>query len=267
MNRQPDKLFRNKLYGYQQPVSSGAWNRISEGLARKNRQGLRLRVAATVLLLATSGIFIYPALRNNATDPGALTKRLPNYQGRANTTTAPSASAISDTPADGNHNIGTDDGTPSPAVTQRADRTHARGKQTRPLQKNTYPSTQPAVEIPSPVTDIEKIDTINDDMITWGAGQPVTPISDQQTSVDQPIGKINNIRIVFTAEEVNEKYLRKITDAKATLEAEETSMFKKLLDKALDLKNNQNLLGDLRQRKDEIFATNFKNQNERKEND
>jgi hypothetical protein len=41
---------------------------------------------------------------------------------------------------------------------------------------------------------------------------------------------------------------------------------RKLLDKAYDLKHNQDPLGDLRQKKNEIFALNFKNDKQRSEN-
>jgi hypothetical protein len=68
-----------------------------------------------------------------------------------------------------------------------------------------------------------------------------------------------NVTIIFTTEEVNEKYLAKNTDAEATPTSEETSGLRKLLDKAYDLKTNRDFLGELRQKKNEILAMNFKN--------
>ncbi len=75
-----------------------------------------------------------------------------------------------------------------------------------------------------------------------------------------------NVTIVFTAEEVNEKYLAKNTEAQATPVGEETSGLRKLLDKAYDLKHNRDFLGELRQKKNEILAMNFKN-DKRTQND
>lgn len=65
MNQQPDKFFREKLHGYQKPVSPEAWSRISQNLDKKNRTSLWLKVAASVLLLATTGILLYPRLNND----------------------------------------------------------------------------------------------------------------------------------------------------------------------------------------------------------
>jgi hypothetical protein len=44
----------------------------------------------------------------------------------------------------------------------------------------------------------------------------------------------------------------------ATPEDKKPSTFKKLLSRAYDLKNNQDPIGELRQKKNEILALNFK---------
>ena len=63
--------------------------------------------------------------------------------------------------------------------------------------------------------------------------------------------------IVYTAEEVNARFLRKNVDTQATPEDKKSSGIQKLMGIAHDLKNNENGFGDLRQKKDEILALNF----------
>ena len=103
-------------------------------------------------------------------------------------------------------------------------------------------------------------------------------IENTATSVDEVVDVVDadavsngvttqqSTTIVFSAEEVNEKYLTDKPVAEATSEAKESSTLRKLLDKAYDLKNNQDPIGDLRQKKYEILAMNFKHQKQRDEN-
>ncbi len=76
---------------------------------------------------------------------------------------------------------------------------------------------------------------------------------------------IQNITLVFTAEEVDE-YLVKKEIAKATSDGKKTSTLMKVLKKASNLKNNQDPLGELRQKKNEILALNFKSEKQRGQN-
>jgi hypothetical protein len=52
--------------------------------------------------------------------------------------------------------------------------------------------------------------------------------------------------------------------AEATPELKKPSTLKKLLDKAYDLKHNQDAFGELRQKKNEILALNFKNEKQQR---
>jgi hypothetical protein len=81
-----------------------------------------------------------------------------------------------------------------------------------------------------------------------------------------PANNERSVTLIFDAEQVNEKFLNKNLIVKATPEEKKPSTLRKLLDKAYDLKHNQDPLGNLRQRKNEIFALNFKNDKQRSEN-
>jgi hypothetical protein len=71
--------------------------------------------------------------------------------------------------------------------------------------------------------------------------------------------------LVFTATEVN-NYLDKKNIAKATSDNKKPSTLMKLLKKANNLTSNQDPLGELRQKKSEILALNFKNDKQRGQN-
>mgnify|MGYP000651519786 CR=1 FL=1 len=244
MNQQPDKLFHEKLHGYSQPVSSGTWNRISEIACRKTGPNFRIRIAATVLLLVTSGIFFYPALRKKAADPLSGNKGFPENQKRAEVKSHSANNAQVDPPVDRMHHV-MEDAARLPVVTQANDGTRADR-----VPVNDQENAVSIINLP------DDHDMENSSSLVF-----------TQPPLKEHTSKAKNIKIVFTIEEVNEKYFGKIKDAEATPVAKETSGIKKLLDKAYELKNNQDLLGDLRQRKNEILAVNFKNEKERTEND
>jgi hypothetical protein len=84
--------------------------------------------------------------------------------------------------------------------------------------------------------------------------------------VAQVESKTSHISIVITATEADEKYLNKKSLADATSEEKKSSTLRKLLDTAYDLKNNQEPFGDLRQKKNEILALNFKSDKQRSQN-
>jgi hypothetical protein len=68
----------------------------------------------------------------------------------------------------------------------------------------------------------------------------------------------SGVTLSYTTEDVS-TYLNKNIDDEATDDDKKQSTLKKLLHKANDLKTNQDPFGDLRQRKNEILALNFKN--------
>lgn len=79
-------------------------------------------------------------------------------------------------------------------------------------------------------------------------------IADLETESTEPVAKAEKpIVIEFTLDPVPATILA----AKAT-EAEKSNGFKKILDKAIDLKNGEGDLGSLRDAKNELFAFDFK---------
>jgi hypothetical protein len=100
-------------------------------------------------------------------------------------------------------------------------------------------------------------DVVNSVAVETSTPQTSAPVV-AETSVPSNAGP-KKIVITITAAE-SEKYLDKVALAEATSDEKKPSTFQKLLKKADDLKNNQDPFGELRQRKNEILALNFKNE-------
>lgn len=258
MNQQPDKLFREKLQGYQQPVPAKSWHRVSQNLGRKHHGKFWLRIAATVLVIITSGIFLYPVLRKEA------------GQSISHNTPTPPFNQSEQAKPD----------TTEPATPKNPDRVQTEEKQTADAASTERRHEPTLPETPkkhtTPKTNAEHA-TVEDRIAPSIARNEESAVISEESNVDAavesrgepliPSLNAESVTIVFSAEEVNQKYFTKRSDADATPEAKETSGLKRLLDKASDLKNNQNLLGELRQKKNEILAMNFRNDKQNTEND
>jgi hypothetical protein len=247
MNQQPDKFFRDKLHGYEKSISSEAWNRIAQNLDQKKGRGLWVKVAAAIALLATTGILLYPALRSDNTI--AITEKItPAPVDERATVTSPPAIADTTQPAEKNDAQQTNKTTLHPQQPIHRNKLQRKKSATAPDEGLQIPEVASA--------DIQPVEKPKED-------EPVVATTSTEEKV---IEQSSGVTIVFSTEEVN-KYLTKNEDIDATSHDKSSSTFKKLLDKAYDLKHNQDPLGGLRQKKNEILAMNFRNEKERTQND
>lgn len=254
MNQQPDKFFHDKLHGYQKPASGEAWNRIASNLQKKRRDVIWMRAAAAVALLATASILLYPRM---AADPATLiAEKNTAEQGTENNALTPSDTAT--------HPQRNADAHREP-IAANPDEAPARNKASKPAKQVPKQKQVNSAHEPE-VTSTESVEVTQTAPIDIIPENNVAAAFDENTADRVDSQKSQKVTIVFTAEEVNEKYLVKNSDAEATPETEETSGLKKLLDKAYDLKHNRDFLGELRQKKNEILAMNFKNE-KRTQND
>lgn len=246
MDQQPDKLFREKLQGYDSPVPPQLWDRVADNVQPKRRKMWWLSAAA-VALIGTTTVFLYPSKKESAPLAETVARPTPQEQappsGRSDTHTVPAEQA---TPRKNN-----------PIAQADAD------KQT-PGRKTIVPKNEsqraigreeiPVIAMPEP------------EAVALAKEEPILPAVTEET-ITQEVSSRKTITLVFTAKEVNEKYLSKTDPARATSEAEEASTLKNMLDKAYDLTHNQNPLGELRQKKNEILAMNFRKDKPRTQND
>lgn len=241
MSQQPDKLFREKLRGYERPVSGNAWERVAEHLHKKNSRNLWLKVAAAVLALVAAGGLLLLSV-NNDPAPSLAEKTQP-----ADHAESPSSPALR---------------APRKALTP--ERKQASGRKNEMKIKSPpghAEDRKQKADLPAPEPS----------SLTSAEVAEVNPSSEPTPTIGDSLSPANTktetrMTIVFSAQEVNDKYLEtnehdkhdKKDLADATSVEKKTSSFQSLLKRARDLKHNQDPLGDLRQKKNDILAFNFK---------
>lgn len=250
-----DKLFREKLEQYSLEAPAMAWSKIETALPNNNKSFIWLKIAASMLVLLTLSILLWPSKHNTSLmvdthKPSDKTiNSKPNEKVKSNQQTDKLKSN------NGNREIKIDSQqekkadekpvkvTPAP-VTNFSNRGTNLAMNENPAQK-----TEPII--------IEEINTI---AIVESQTVSETPTSSAIVKNNQ-----ENTVIVLAATDVS-KYLKNTSMADATTEEENTSSFRKLLDKAADLKNSDSGFSELRQKKNEILALNFRNDNRERNN-
>jgi hypothetical protein len=241
MNQQPDKLFRDKLQSFQTPAPSGAWNRIEANLDKKNHKVLWFRIAASLLLVAIATYLLWPV--NNVQRPQSQLAKTTERQEIIRPEQNIKQELASPTPEVENQIAKTTANPPKrTAAVKKALKNESADKQID-LSENSLASAESnnKVEQPSEV--------ITEQRQTAQIETQITSVASAETQ---------KVKIIFSADEIDNKYLNKKSLAEATSDDKKPSTLKKLLDKAYDLKYNQDPFGDLRQRKDEILALNFR---------
>jgi len=251
MKQQPDKIFSEKLSGYRRPAPANTWSRIEQNLDKKNNKGLWLKIAAAVALLITAGIFVLIQQRN---EKPPYTTVVPEKLQPRKTPQKEIAAEKKQSP----------ESTPNNVKEEIESAHKPRVGGIKKLQPTTI---QPLVE------QVEENPVAFEDQ----AGRPIYTVTNEGTSEEEAIVitqetvVVNQesqpaVVLIYTAEEVNEKYLDKKSLARATEEAKKQSTLRKLWEKANDLKRNQDPIGELRQKKNEILALNFRSDKQRSQN-
>ena len=220
MTSQPDKLFRDKLENFQQPAPVGAWDRIESNLVRPARKLVWVRVAAGAALLAAATFVLWPSEKPETEIAKTTTDK---------TVTQDTAQQHSNKKVE----------TKKEAVKEETKRA------TPPQETVTLAKT----EKQSPVQ--QTVNTIQDSVLLNHA-----PETNQLIAEVQP-EELTSKKIIYTADEVNARFLKKKLPPEATPDAKEASGIQKLIGLAYDAKNSEAPLGNLRQKKDDILALNF----------
>lgn len=252
MNQQPDKLFRQKLEGHSKPVPADAWNKVEARLKKNSNKGLWLKIAASITLLACASFFLW---KKNSVDTlqhisqNKIDTNQKPVQEKQNTLSVPKKVTPQKVTVP-----------PAVIVPPSVSSKKQVSKQTHKKSVTTHHKATSTKEI--------AVDETQQEVAT----RPLEPVLNEtevatQTLVkEQSADEVTGVTLVFTAEEMAEKYLDKKSFAKATSSGKKPSTLRKLLDKAYDLKNNQDPFGELRQKKNEILALNFKNEKQRSQN-
>jgi hypothetical protein len=253
MNQQPDKLFREKLENFSKAVPASAWSRVEKGLDKKKNKGLWLKVAASLLLLAVAAILLWPDQPTEKNSNLVAEKSIPHSQPES---VRKNESKVIDKPVV----------TPSEEKSKQPSDSRKRRK-ARVKDQPQKKSASPGIEMSGEKSRVEEISIteVPKEKIAV-ITKPVIPVPLEITEETTSHKEESGVTLVYTAEEVNAKYLDKKSLAEATSAEKKPSTLRKLLDKAYDLKHNQDPFADLRQKKNEILALNFKNEKQRSQN-
>lgn len=237
MSQQPDKLFRQKLQNHYLQAPPAAWDKIEARLNK--RRGKWIWAAAAALLLIT----VASVLLRNLHEPSSLT---------ASQTKNPSPAETQST--DGNKRE------EAPAANELP--TEKRLAETK---KTTHqPSSKRKPETAKITSDLrpEEDAKITPAQATFESTVILPEIEIEEPSIAVSDEESNNVdktvKVVMEADEVNKKYLADDVIVQATDDKRKPSKLQKLLNKAYDLKTNQDPFGELRQMKNEVLALNLK---------
>jgi hypothetical protein len=234
--QQPDKFFREKLQHYQKPAPQGAWNRIESALEKKTApKFVWWKIAAVFFLIAGAAYLLWFNDTNASQPPLARAEDQPTN--------------IPEKPEEIKPKKPVEDQLKAALEKKNPETTRSPQSVKRVLQptkeeaKNlTAMKTEPIVaEEPDLLDQVQSHGTVSH------------TVSDFETQATK-----STITLTFSFEETSQ-YLNKNALAEATTNEKKPSSLKKFLKKANDLKSNQDPFGDLRERKNEILALNFKN--------
>jgi hypothetical protein len=242
MNQQPDKLFREKLEGFQKPVPASAWDKIETNLDKQNPKGLWWKVAASLLLIAVSAYLLWP--KDQSTEK-ILAKKVEEVK----PVPALKEDQVKKEQPASNEMLNT-----LPESVQENNVAKINKEKHQPTQKNQEPTMAMTKSVTPTENNSSEVAQMTENTIV-----PEVVVANTETITNK---SDNYITLVVTAEEAN-KYLIKNTSTEATSDDKKTSSLRKLLNKASDLTNDQRPLADLRQMKDEILALNFDSKKQR----
>ena len=250
MNQQPDELFREKLAGYQKPAPASAWEKIAAAQSKKNDKWLWVKIAASIALVAVVGYFSWP--ENNTEN--LSDKSLKPAEEKTSQEIPVTDQKLADVKKESTHSPNVN---PESPVAQKS--------RQKKLEKKIAPSNDQTKELNAPkIVEQETLPLLNESHEEVSLAETDTQPQPEGTPVVAE-AEPRNMTLVYSAKDV-EEYLDKKSLAEATSDSKKSSTLKKLLKKANDLTNNQDPFGELRQKKNEILALNFKNEKQRGQN-
>jgi hypothetical protein len=243
MKQQPDKIFHDKLKDHTQPVPPIAWDRIERGLENKRNNLVWYSVAASLTAIAISAYIYYNSKPTEA--PIAKTEVSPRVNPRPTVSVPP---AIDESIQE-----------------NRKQESSIANKPTYSERTEVIKIVEKKVEIVLP--EVMAMQTTEksleqNEIPTLKDSSSLQYKNPTQLAFKAPVRE-HNVIIVMTADQAKEYLINNKTEEQATSGEKKTSTLKKLLQKAADLKVNQDPFGELRQRKNEILALNFKSEKQR----
>jgi hypothetical protein len=257
-----DKLFSEKLAEHSMDAPPMAWGKIESNLPKKNNSFFWLKIAASFVLLMAAAILLWPREEQNSllADSNKLTEKvISNKQNeKEKSEKEKKEKETQQTEKTKNNAVKKDETENKKSVKPNSKMVPQ--KSSVPVMNFSKQETF-ITSNDTPESKKETIDTQENNVIIK---LDQDPIITTETVVATANNQESNT-IVLAANDVS-KYLKNTSIADATTEEENTSSFRKLLDKAADLKNSDSGLSELRQKKNEILALNFRNDKRERNN-
>lgn len=223
MTSQPEKLFRDKLENFQKPAPPLAWDRIEANLEGSQPKGLWLKIAAGVMLVSVATFLLWPSSQTD--NPEVLTKASdPIVKPKES---SPESTVLQQSPV------------------QATEQTVSK-KKIKPKETKVTPEDAPVLVAELVVTN---------EISEWIETEVPADVVPAETKPEEVLASTT---LVYPVEEVNARFLKKESPVQATPEEKKSSGIQKLMGLAYDLKHTESGIGDLRQKKNEILALNFK---------
>jgi hypothetical protein len=246
-NQQPDNFFRERLADHHKQPPASAWDKIEKSLKKNEPKFVWWKVAASLLLLISVAYILW--LQSSGKNNQAISQASSEIE-------SPDLNAVE----------------PELKISEKSDAaSKARGDEGATIanangnKQGDKKFIDKKIKNPQPKATARKLAEVAPFVSNTGQEilQPTeTPIAENVsrnvTPPTQVVKKSSSITLTITAEE-SEKYLDKNALAEATSNERKSSTFKKLLKKANELTSNQDPFGDLRVKKNEILALEFRN--------
>jgi hypothetical protein len=241
MKPQPDKLFHDKLNSFSKPAPPASWERIEAGLGKKNYSLIWWSVAASVSGLILCAYFLYRPASDHSVNIASSNENQKHKNGQSEIQIPAETESLNDEIREQE----------IIAVIPSEKKQSKKVKHNISKQEEIQiVSQEPAAKANVTVDEVSTEPIVEEDSIRHFKAP-------SQLAFKSP-NRSENITIILTADQTREYLIAKSTPTEATSEPKKPSTFKKLLRKAADLKVNQDPFGELRQKKNEILALNFK---------
>ena len=241
MTSSPDKQFREGLEHYKKSPPPQAWNRVESGLHKNKNRSVWYSAAAAVVLLIGATFMLFRSNENQIANPTITLEQnsnteISNPQSLSTVINEPIAEQIES----------------APVIQQIAPKAKASNKEIPTLKIESYPVVVASNEI---TTEASAPQTATPEVISTTSQEPVA-INDVASS------STRSNKIIYSSGEVNSRFLKKPTDAPVPVKEKTTETtpekpqtpIQKIIDIASNLKYEENALGELREKKNEILS-------------
>lgn len=246
MTTQPDKLFKEKLAHYSKPAPQLAWSKIESNMHASNKKIVWLRMAAGFLLFTVAGVLFWSVSTKEAPQPLADNSTQVTHQ-------PDSDSSITQSDEKDKEELKIETETP-PIELKETKRDSNQNTLTKTTNNN-QPTTRVVENSVAQANENKQPEFIVSENTETIA--VVIPENTENSSTANETQQDKTIYITYSVAEVNEKFLRK-QEPEATTEEKKSSGIQKLFTLAADIKNSETGIGELRQKKNEILALNFR---------